>query len=151
MIVAVDAASRTGLAVLDPATSLAWVASGRYAHGPTAQAVLAGATHVAVEAPYVSPRNPSSGLKVAKAAGVWEDVARSLGAAVVSVSAQKWRRPLGCATMPRAKAKAAVVRRMHTVYGVHLDEDQADALGLLLWLCASIGVAAPVSVTVRHL
>jgi hypothetical protein len=49
MIVAVDAASRSGLAVLNPATGRAWVASGRLPHGPTAHRVLSDATHVAIE------------------------------------------------------------------------------------------------------
>jgi hypothetical protein len=82
---------------------------------------------------------------------VWEDAARQYGCHVVTVTAQKWRQPLGCATMPRAKAKAAVQRRMHSLYGVHLDEDASDALGLLLWLCGSIGIPEPRSVTVRQL
>ena len=97
----------------------------------------AGPDVVAVEEPFIHPRNPATGLALARLLGRWLQAFEGRGFTVVTVPASMWQP----ATLPgvtqrtrSAERKAAAVAFARERFNVEVGEDAADAIALAVFV-----------------
>jgi Holliday junction resolvasome RuvABC endonuclease subunit len=143
-VIGIDSAELSGFAAVDvgegrelllhhatfPARSAADV------EAVVAQVAEVGADLVAIEEPFVHPRNPSTGLVLARLLGRWLQAFEARGLTTATVPASMWQPRLlpGVSyRTPSAARTAAPIEFVRQHFGVAAEEDAADAICLALW------------------
>jgi Holliday junction resolvasome RuvABC endonuclease subunit len=146
IVVGVDSAEFTGLAVVDRDSEgrehLEHHGRVRIHTGAdveVAVAMLAGYQPdvVAVEEPFVHPRNPATGLALARLLGRWLQALDGRGLTAVTVPASMWQ-PAVLAGVTRqtrsAERKQAARTFVRQGFGIEVGEDEADAIALATFI-----------------
>jgi Holliday junction resolvasome RuvABC endonuclease subunit len=92
---------------------------------------------VAVEEPFVHPRNPATGLSLARLLGRWLQVAETRGLTTVTVPASMWQPRIlpGITHRSRSAERKAAARAFALDrFGVAVTEDEADAIAMATWV-----------------
>lgn len=91
----------------------------------------------AVEEPFVHPRNPGTGLALARLLGRWLQVFEARGLTTVTVPASMWQTAVlpGVTNRTRsAERKAAAQAFARERFGVEACEDASDAIAMATWV-----------------
>lgn len=92
---------------------------------------------VAVEEPFVHPRNPSTGLSLARLLGRWLQAIEGRGITAVTIPASMWQPAVLAGVNQRtrsAERKAAAVAFARERFEVEVGEDAADAIALAVFV-----------------
>lgn len=145
-VLGLDSAERTGYAVVarDAGRSERLVRHGAMparnagdVDAAIAMLVDASPDLVAVEEPFVHPRNPSTGLALARLLGRWLQAFESRGFATVTIPASMWQVAILPGVTQRTRSverKAASVAFARERFGVDVTDDEADAIALATWV-----------------
>jgi Holliday junction resolvasome RuvABC endonuclease subunit len=96
---------------------------------------------VAVEEPFVHPRNPSTGLVLARLLGRWLQAFEGRGFAAVTVPASMWQPAVLPGITNRSRStgrKAAAIALARDLFAVEVGEDAADAIGLAVYVARNV-------------
>lgn len=143
IVVAVDSAELSGVAVLvrEPGARERLVHSGVVRIRTAADveaAVVQLAAHrpdvVAIEEPFIHPRQPLAGLVLARLLGRWLQAFEARAFTCVTIPAALWQPAILTGLMrPRAtrpERKSAALVYVRSAFGLEATEDQADAICL---------------------
>jgi Holliday junction resolvasome RuvABC endonuclease subunit len=148
IVLGLDSAEATGYAVVERDAAgerlvRYGVVPARPAHAAAdvaaavAELAAVGPDVVAVEEPFIHPRNPSTGLVLARLLGRWLQALEARGLTTVTVPASMWQPGVlpGVTWATRsAERKAAAVAFARERFGVQATEDEADAIALAVYV-----------------
>jgi Holliday junction resolvasome RuvABC endonuclease subunit len=154
IVLGLDSAEHTGFAVVERAGGAErLLRSGARpirsaADVETAVAELAAGAPdvVAVEEPFVHPRNPATGLTLARLLGRWLQALEVRGLATVTVPASMWQPGIlaGVTRVTRsAERKRAAQALVRELFGVEAGEDEADAIAMAVWVARNASRRCP--------
>jgi Holliday junction resolvasome RuvABC endonuclease subunit len=93
---------------------------------------------VVVEEPFVHPRNPATGLVLARLLGRWLQAFEVRGLTCVTTPASMWQPAMLSGLLParadRGARKAAALRWVRSTFGVEVTEDEADAITMATYV-----------------
>jgi Holliday junction resolvasome RuvABC endonuclease subunit len=96
-----------------------------------------GAHLAVVEEPFVHPRNPATGLVLARLLGRWLQAFETKGVPTATIPASMWQTKVlpGVTWRTRsADRKMAAVTFARATFGVDVSEDVADAIAMATWV-----------------
>jgi Holliday junction resolvasome RuvABC endonuclease subunit len=145
IVVGIDSAELSGFAIVQRAGvderlirhGVAAVRTAADVERVVADLVGTGPDVVAVEEPFIHPRNPATGLALARLLGRWLQVFEGRGLATVTVPASMWQTAVlpGVTRRTRsAERKAAAQAFARERFGVEVTEDAADAIAMATWV-----------------
>jgi hypothetical protein len=92
---------------------------------------------VAVEEPFIHPKQPHAGLALSRLLGRWLQAFEGRGFTCVTVPASMWQTAVLPGVTYRSKSaerKRAAVRFARERFGVVATEDEADAIAMACWV-----------------
>jgi Holliday junction resolvasome RuvABC endonuclease subunit len=100
---------------------------------------------VVVEEPFVHPRNPATGLTLARLLGRWLQAAEARGLTTLTVPASMWQPGIlpGVTQRTRSAARKQAARAfVRERFGLEVGEDEADAIAMAAYVARTATTGA---------